>query len=164
MGKDDVGQDLWVAIVCFTDEHWRALRQVLGDPAWARDPRFDTNLGRVKHQDEIDAHIGRWTEDKDRFDAMYRCQEAGVPAGAAQNSKDRVEDDPQLKARNFYLELEHGELGRNKIEGMPFKLSRTNWGFSHAAPLWGQHSSQVYPELLGMTAEEIKRYKEEGVI
>ena len=38
----DGQQDRWVLISVATDQQWAALRQVLGDPSWARDPSYAT--------------------------------------------------------------------------------------------------------------------------
>ena len=67
-----------------------------------------------------------------------------------------MEHDPQLRARGFYTELEHPLLGRYKIQGIPFKLSKTPAEISRPAPLIGQHTREVLTELLGLSLQDIR--------
>ena len=55
------GVDQWCAIAVETDEQWRALRDVLGEPAWAQDPALDTAAGRRAHRELIDRELGAFT-------------------------------------------------------------------------------------------------------
>ena len=43
-----LGEDRWIAIAVFTDEEWKGLASVLGDPAWTRDPKFATLSSRMQ--------------------------------------------------------------------------------------------------------------------
>ena len=67
---------------------------------------------------KLDEGIERWTQ-LEKYALMEKCQAAGVRAMAIQSPEDRVEHDPQLRARGFYTELEHPLLGRYKIQGFP---------------------------------------------
>ena len=53
------GVDEWCAIAVETDEQWRSLRTVLGEPAWAMDPALETLAGRQAAQDAIDRGSAR---------------------------------------------------------------------------------------------------------
>ena len=82
------------------DSGWRTLvGDVLEVPELADDPRFATNVARVRHRSECDALVAaetiRWcTEELDA-----RLAAAGVPA-AQVKQLDQVIDHPQLRARN----------------------------------------------------------------
>ena len=52
------GVDQWCAIAVETDEQWRALRHVLGEPAWAMDPRA-RHGGRTPRQPRPDRSRAR---------------------------------------------------------------------------------------------------------
>ena len=75
---------------------------------------------------------------------------------AVQSAEDRVEHDPQLRARGFYTELDHPLLGRYKIQGIPFQLSQAPAEISRPAPLIGQHTREVLAELLGFSLQDIR--------
>ena len=149
------GDDRWVTIACFTEEEWAALVRTMGAPAWAQDARFSSNAARTAHEDELDAHIQAWTAEQDPYDVMYALQSAGVPAGAVQHAGDKQERDPQLRARGFYPEADHPELGRHAFEGVPIAASRTPWRLRSAAPRLGEHSEDVYCKLLGLSQHRL---------
>jgi benzylsuccinate CoA-transferase BbsF subunit len=156
--------DRWVTIVCETEEQWRALCRVMGDPSWTRDPRFATNAARYEHQDELDAGIESWTLGLDPYDAMYLLQAAGVPAGVVQNQRDKSERDPQLRARGFYRRAGHPTLGEHAYEGLPFVMSRSEWSVRQGGPLLGEHSRDVYGDLLGRDDAALATLAEEAAI
>jgi crotonobetainyl-CoA:carnitine CoA-transferase CaiB-like acyl-CoA transferase len=167
--RDEVGQqpsnhppsliphpsDRWVTIVCETEDHWRALCRVMGDPAWTCDERFRTNASRYTHQDALDAHIEAWTRELDPYDVMYLLQMEGVPAGVVQNQRDKSIRDPQLRARGFYARVDHPNLGERDYEGLPFQMSRSAWSVRSGGPILGGHRAEVYRDLLGRTEEQL---------
>lgn len=154
-GEDPYGQGRWVTIACFSEAEWQAMVQQLGAPAWAAEPRFATNAGRTAHEDELDARISAWTRERTAYDVMFTLQAAGVPAGVVQTAGDKQERDPQLRARGFYPEADHADLGRHAFEGMPVQASRTPWQLRAASPLFGEHTEDVYGKLLGLSSEEL---------
>ena len=81
-----------------------------------------------------------------------------------QSPKVKVDEDPQLKHRNFLPETEHAELGKAKFEAEPMRLSRSPWDLRRASPLFGEHTDYVYGEILGLDPEEIAELMVGGVI
>ena len=82
----------------------------------------------------------------------------------ASTVKDLVEN-IQLKARGFYLDVEHPELGETvTYAGAPYKMTETTWRISKRAPLIGEHNQEIYGEELGFSKEEMRLLKEAGVI
>jgi crotonobetainyl-CoA:carnitine CoA-transferase CaiB-like acyl-CoA transferase len=60
-----------------------------------------------------------------------------------------------MKARGYYVYLDHPEAGHNAYDGPPFRLSKTPGTLHGPAPMLGQHNEQVCKEVLGMGDEEI---------
>jgi len=149
------GDDRWIAIAVETEAQWAALVAAMESPCWAAAPEFASNAARLAHQDELDARISAWTAAFDPFDLMLLLQARGVPAGAVQNIADRMERDPQLRQRGFYTEAEHALLGRHRFEGVPFRMSRSEWRVREGAPLLGEHNSDVLCDLLGLSDEDL---------
>jgi benzylsuccinate CoA-transferase BbsF subunit len=150
------GHNDWCVIACFSDAEWHDLVGLMGNPTWATDVRFSTLSGRLAHQEEMDEGIERWTQTLEKYELTAKCQGAGVHAMPVQSSENRVEHDPQLRARGMYGDIEHPLLGRRKVQGVPFKLSRSPAAVHRPAPLIGQHTRQVLQELLGLSLEEIR--------
>ena len=156
------GADQWIDITVHTDEEWRGLRRALGDPQWARDPRFDSSSGRYQNQDELDEQISAWTRTRDRYDIMHLLQGEGVPCGPVLNSKDLFSD-PHLVARSHFQDVTHPLAGTYAHPAPPWKMSRTPLRIRYPAPLLGEHNDYVYKELLGYSDEECARFEAEGI-
>jgi crotonobetainyl-CoA:carnitine CoA-transferase CaiB-like acyl-CoA transferase len=149
------GHNDWVAIVCETDEQWQSLKRVMGSPAWA-DSRFDTLDGRLEHQVEMDEQIQAWAEPIEKYELATMCQAAGVPAMPIQSSEDRVEHDPQLRARGHYQPAEHPIIGTWPIQGAPWQMSGTPTPIAHGAPICGEHNIEILVDMLGVSREELR--------
>ena len=148
------GYNDWCAIACFSDEDWRRLVGVMGSPAWAVAAKFNTLSGRLQHQEEMDQGIQEWAQGLEKYELMELCQKSGVPAMPVQSTGNRVDDDPQLRHRGLYSELDHPVVGSWKFQNAPFKLSETP-AFNHLpAPLIGQHNQEIFEGMLGLSHEE----------
>jgi len=162
------GDDKWVVVSCRTDEHWEALVGAMGRPPWAHDPRFATMAGRVEHVDDLDAHVGSWTAERDRYEVMELLQRAGVPAGAVQDAADRLERDPQLAARGHYTMLGNAEVEPLPLEGVPFRMSVTpphTGGVLHRGPpCLGEDNESVLCEMLGMSTADVAALAADGAL
>ncbi|MCY3733377.1 MAG: CoA transferase [Chloroflexi bacterium] len=167
--RDDIeSNDRWVAIACFDESDWQALRRVMGDPEWATADRFASLADRLAHQDELDERMMEWTRQHDRWELMQHLQEAGVAAGVCQDAQDRLEVDPQLAHLNWLTEVEHSELGAWPTKEVPVKWSQTppfmGGPIDRGAPCYGEDNHYVLGELLGMSTSEISRLADDGVI
>ena len=162
------GRDRWIAIACFTEEEWHALCHVAGEPPWAVDPRFATLDQRLAHQDPLDTAVTAWTETQDARALMERLQAAGVPAGLCQTAEDRIDHDPQLAALNWCTDLHATDLGTWPVREVPVHLSETPASMGgpvdRGRPAYGEDNGYVFGDLLGMSAQEIARLSEDGVI
>jgi crotonobetainyl-CoA:carnitine CoA-transferase CaiB-like acyl-CoA transferase len=156
------GDNDWCVIACFTDQEWDALVAVMGSPAWATEDRFATFAGRLEHQDELDRNIEAWTKTQDKYAVTERCQAAGVRAAPVQSNEDRVEHDPQLRARNAYVPAPHAVLGTFPLQNAPFTFSETPVVTDRAGPLVGEHNIEILSGMLGFSRDEIRAGYEDG--
>jgi crotonobetainyl-CoA:carnitine CoA-transferase CaiB-like acyl-CoA transferase len=163
--KDSLeGEDRWIAIAVETEEQWTALCDVLGASQLGDDPRFAVNAARLENQDALDASITRFTRRFDARELMYVLQSRGVPAGAAQNTRDKMELDPQLEHRGFYVRADHTELGNHRFEALPVRFSDARSEVRHGAPCLGEHTVEVLTELLGYTEAEVAELMAEAAL
>jgi crotonobetainyl-CoA:carnitine CoA-transferase CaiB-like acyl-CoA transferase len=153
--KDSLeGLDRWIAIAAESDEQWLEVCDVLGARDLAADPRFATNALRLKNQVALDDAITACTRRFDTRELMYLLQARGVPAGTAQNTRDKMEFDPQHAFRGFYQNADHTELGPHRFEGFPAQFSESRWEMRHGAPCLGEHNMDVLTRVLGYSEEE----------
>ena len=157
------GEDRWIAIAVFSEEEWRSLRAVMGEPGWAAEERFETLEARLAHQQELDARIAAWTRNFEPKALMAQLQAAGVEAGVVQNYAD-LQDDPQLAHRGHFQELEHLHLGPVRLEQYGIRLSESPPKISSPGPNLGEHNDYILGELLGYSPEEIASMTEREII
>ena len=97
------------------DEQWSALCNATGEKSWLADPRFATLDARIANRDALDAEIGTWTSTHTVDEIEDVLQAAHVPAHRASSGVDALAD-PQLAARQHFLEVDHPEFGSVTIE------------------------------------------------
>jgi len=156
------GYNDWCVIVCHGDDEWRALTRVMGNPAWAADPKFATVAGRLAHQEDLDTGIEAWTQTMGKYAITELCQSAGVRAMPVQSAEDRVENDPQLRARGMYQPMQHPALGTHKVQNAPFVLSQTPAVNTRPSPMIGEHTQEVIEGLLGYSHADLQSGFEDG--
>lgn len=91
------------------DRGWRTLvTDVLDLPALADDPRFATNVDRVRHRSECDALVAGATAGWSTAELDARLAAAGIPA-AQVNTVGQVVDHEQLRSRDRWrtVQTEH---------------------------------------------------------
>jgi crotonobetainyl-CoA:carnitine CoA-transferase CaiB-like acyl-CoA transferase len=157
------GDDEWCAIAIETDAQWRALRNALGNPAWATSRDLDTAAGRRARRVEIDRELSAFTRRYEPRALMDLLQAAGVPAGMVQRSSDHLED-PQLAHRRFFRPMVHAEMGEVPYEGHQFRIAGYDNGPRMPAPCLGEHSVMVLQELLGYGDEDLARIAASGAL
>jgi crotonobetainyl-CoA:carnitine CoA-transferase CaiB-like acyl-CoA transferase len=157
------GEDAWVAIACGSEEEWRALCRVMGQPQLADDPRFRTARERKAHEDEVEQFLSAWTMQQDRWEITHKLQAVGVAAFPSMSSKDLLED-AHLNGRGFFARLPHPQVGIQTHTGIPWILTKAPNGVRSPAPLLGQHTDEVLRDVLGYTDEDIVQLGEQQVL
>lgn len=156
--------DRWVAIACRDDAEWQHLCQALGHPEAANDQRFTTAASRKANESDLDALISSWTAGRRAEEVMETLQAAHVPAGVVQNAQDMLDRDPHMKAREYYVYLDHPETGHSAYDGFPMRLSKTPGHHRSPAPLLGEHTMDVCERILGLSMDDIADLLAEGIL
>jgi crotonobetainyl-CoA:carnitine CoA-transferase CaiB-like acyl-CoA transferase len=157
------GEDRWCVISVTDENEWELLVQAMDTPKWSNNKKFDSMENRLVNQVELDKLINLWTLNFSPREIMKFLQEKGVPCGAIQTPPERVDEDEQLIHRGFISSIPHSELGSIKVESIPMKMSETPWDLRLSAPLLGEHSAEVYLDLLGIPGEQLGTMYEEGI-
>jgi crotonobetainyl-CoA:carnitine CoA-transferase CaiB-like acyl-CoA transferase len=163
-GPDEHGRDdSWVAVAVATDEQWRSLCAVLGDPEWSADAKLESVTGRVQAHDRIDAGLGEWCRARAADEIVDLLRAAGVPVGKVMQPHDQPDLAP-LEFRRFFEELHHPVIGTSRYSTLPMRFSRgpERW-HARPAPLLGQHNRELLGEL-GLGEAEVDALAAEGVI
>jgi formyl-CoA transferase len=71
--------------------------------------------------------------------------------------------DPHLRRRETIFDLDHPTRGRFSVIGCPLRLSDSPVA-PRRAPLLGEHTEDVLRTLVGYTAEEIQKLRDNNAI
>ncbi len=87
------------------DNGWRTLMaDVFGAPEFVADPRFVTNVARVRNREECDTLVANYSVRFSSEELTQKLTKAGVPAAEIKTPREVIEH-PQLKARNRWREV-----------------------------------------------------------
>jgi crotonobetainyl-CoA:carnitine CoA-transferase CaiB-like acyl-CoA transferase len=144
------------------NHQWQALIRAMGNPEWAQAEWCQSEVGRLDHSEEVQAHIEEWAGQLTRDEIYHRAQGEGAPVGVILNVEE-VMSREQMEAREYFVELEHPEAGKQRYPSAPHRFSETPWS-AEPAPLLGQHNEEVYCDGLGYSHQELVRLAATGVI
>lgn len=141
-------KDGQVIVGAGNDRLWTKLCNVLNMPELLSDERFKNNGERTKHFHELHAIMNSVLVNKTIDEWIVVLEEAGIPC-APINNIERILKDPQVKARDMIVEVEHPIAGHLKMPGVPVKLSETPGAIHTHAPLLGHDVNAILQELMG---------------
>lgn len=157
-------RDGYMVIGAGNDKLWSLVCEVIGREDVKHDPRFDSNPKRVANHAEVKPIVEAWTLTQDADTAVETLLKAGVPA-APINTIDKLVNDPHIAdAREMFVPIDHPVAGSLRVTGSHIKMTQTNTSIRTPSPTLGQHNTEVYAEILGLTESRIAELKAEGVI
>jgi crotonobetainyl-CoA:carnitine CoA-transferase CaiB-like acyl-CoA transferase len=152
----------WIFIAGANDRLFRRLVTALGKPALADDPKFATNVDRVKHRIELEALLSEAIGGRDRAPLIELLHTHDVPATPV-NTVPQVLQDPQTVARGVVQRVVHPRLGDIPIVSMPLTFAGERPPVRRPAPARGEHTDAVLAEY-GYSAAEVTSLREKKVI
>lgn len=153
-------KDGYIALGVGNDRLFKKFCDAIGHDELLEDPRYKTNDLRYKNYvPDLQNIIADWCKDYTKKEIEDIMDKAGVPCGPVLNIKEVIEH-PHIQAREMMVHCKHPTAGDQYFQGCVIKLSETPGSVDTPAPLLGQHNSEIF----GLTEEELKELKEEGVI
>ncbi|RLI30897.1 CoA transferase [Candidatus Bathyarchaeota archaeon] len=129
--------------------------------------RYDSLVKIVGKGDLLDESgvkkIADWVAERTCEEVVDALSKGGVIV-AKVLSLEEVAENPQLRAREMIVEMEHPHLGRIRTTGFPIKFTTLKGAFTEPEPMLGQHNEEILTKLLGYSREEVAKLKEEGII
>lgn len=155
-------RDGYVAIGAANQSTWEKLCAALERKDLVADPRFLEESMRLRHYEELAALLEETLQRETVSHWLVVLDKAGVPSGPLYNLA-QVYADPQVRARDMVVELEHPVAGRIRNIGLPVKLSTTPGSIRLPAPTLGQHTREVLLER-GFGSDEIDALERSGAL
>jgi CoA:oxalate CoA-transferase len=154
--------DGYLALICVTDAHWRALAAAMGRPDLAAREDLATRAGRVTAMDEVDELVAAWTATQPKDALALLLRSAGVPCAPVREI-DEVVTDPHLLERGMLRVIDHPQYGRLTVPHSPLQVGDFRAELE-PSPALGQHNDDVYGGWLGLSAAELADLAEREVI
>jgi crotonobetainyl-CoA:carnitine CoA-transferase CaiB-like acyl-CoA transferase len=171
-------KDGFVQVMPFERHMWNGFVDLLGNPPWSKEKEYDfANVwgrpekgkgitgvrDRLQIQEEVNSILAEWVLRHTKEEIYYGAQERGSAVGMVCTTEDLLKS-KQLKARQFFVEIEHPKVGKRQYPGAPFKMSATPAQIRRPAPLLGEHNEEIYCNRLGFTKEELRQFEEAKIV
>ena len=152
-----------IVVACLTNAFWGRICTALGAPELTDDPRYATIERRRDQREVVNALISDFTSRRSVAElvALFTAHEVphapilGVTEALAQ---------PQAKARDMVVTVEHETLGPILIVGRPYRFADAPQPAPTAPPSLGQHSDEILSTILGLSADRIAQLRAAGAI
>jgi crotonobetainyl-CoA:carnitine CoA-transferase CaiB-like acyl-CoA transferase len=105
-------------------------------------PDYATPLARMRKAQELQPLLRDWCATQNAADVQTKAQELRIACTYTVNTAQLLAE-PHMKAREWFMEVEHPVAGRLTHPGFPYKLSETPCVVSRPAPTLGQHTEEV---------------------
>jgi crotonobetainyl-CoA:carnitine CoA-transferase CaiB-like acyl-CoA transferase len=154
--------DGWIVVGGANQTNWLRTLAALDAVELASDPRFVSGSDRMAHLAELEAELSRRFRKGSAAMWLAALEEKGVPCGPVYDMLQALAD-PQTRAREMVVEVEHSTLGKVETLGLPVKFSRTPGKVRTGAPVYGEHTRAVLREY-GLDDSEIAALEQEGAV
>ena len=156
-------KDGHVAIITVQERHWQNILTCIGREDLKGDPRFEDNVSRAAHMEEVDALMTAWTSSLPRDEVVKRARAHAIACAPVRDLVE-VNDDPHMLERGMLRRFDHPELGAVTLQTSPLRYHGSEPPELTASPALGQHNDEVYGGWLGLDGAEIESLRADGVI
>ena len=157
------GNDEWITISIEDTDKWSTLCNLMNREDLVSDQRFKDMDGIKNNHDEVDAIIGEWTNDKDPVELFHLLQKNGIMAGHVMH-EEHCYNDPHLEDREFFVPIDHPEIGVHMYPTTAFKMTDTKFEVRKPPVRLGEDNDYIYKEVIGLSDEEYDNLKSLGQI
>jgi 2-methylfumaryl-CoA isomerase len=160
-----------VMVVALTARQWRALQDVTEiheaceklEQATGYD--LSTEHGRFDARDLIAALLRPWFAARDLGEIREAFAGTGVSWGPYQTFRQLVTEDPRCSTANpLFEQVEHPGVGSYLMPGSPLWFTELERAAVRRAPILGEHTEEVLADVLKLSAGEIGRLRDAGVV
>lgn len=156
--------DGWINFHAGTDALYRRLLKLIPDSEVLGEPKYLDHIDtRVEDMDRLMAEIQSWAEGRTCTELERAFTDADIPCGICA-TPGRLLRDPHLNENGYIIRQEVYGIGEAAYMGFPFKMSAHPDLEYRPAPWVGEHTEEVYKNILHMTPDELEKLRAAGVI
>lgn len=146
---------------------WDTLVEWMASEGFAEDltdEKWKDEDYRLTHADHVINLLQRWTQTHSVQELFELGQCMRFPWAPVYSPGDVLQG-PHLKAREFFIEMDHRARGTAPVyPGLPYTLTPSMVNRRKRAPLIGEDNAHIYEKELGLTKEEMRRLSSKKVI
>lgn len=137
----------YIAVIPYTDAHWRSFFNLIGRPELANLPKYRTIAERTKHIDELYALLADELSARTTSEWLGALDAANIPAVPVQTIPDLLTDE-HLLAVGLLEQVIHPTQGPLRPPRLPVLFSRTGPAAEVLpAPALDEHREQILVEI-----------------
>ncbi len=145
------------------DGQFRRFCQVAGRPDLGGDPRYASNVERVRNRAELVPILAALVASRSCAQWIADLEQANVPCGPI-NTLDQVFADPQVKHRGMAVKMQSPQAGEVTLVANPIKLSETPVVYDRPPPSLGADTAEVLKSILGLDSAALDRLVAKGIV
>ena len=167
--RDFETQDSAMLLAIGNDGQFARFCTVAGHPEWAADPRFRTNIERVRHRDTLEALMQAETRKRTTAQWIADLEHHAVPCGPI-NSVAEAFADAQVQSRGLAVTQPTSAVAQAATAlasigsvASPLRLADNPPVLHRAPPALGEHTDELLREW-GWDADAIAQLRQQAVV
>lgn len=137
--------DGFLALLPYSDSHWRRFFELAGAPQVMQDPRFATFAARQKDYVAVWDEIERQVAKKTNAEWLALLTPDDIPFSVV-NRIDDLPNDPHLQSVDFWQLHEHPTEGLLRLPRSPIAMSASPPAITRLPPRLGEHGAEILRE------------------
>ena len=138
--------DGFLAIVVYTDQHWRRFFQLIGRPDdYFSNPLFHDHATRTRSYDDVHRFLAAEMKTKTTAEWQAGLDAHDIP-WAAVNSIEELVEDPHIRSVDLIKTIDHPTEGRIRLVASPINFSETPSSMYRHPPGHGEHTAEILAE------------------
>lgn len=159
-----LGDGSWAQLPGSPASSFPSLARAMGRPELLADERFASHETRWTHLEDMLEIIRDWAVGFPNREALEAALDAErIPVGAVGRIRDLV-DEPWVRERGVFVELDDGEGGTMLLPRSPSRSTDYEVGLSGRPALQGEHNREVFAETLGLDDATLDQLEADGIL
>jgi len=152
-----------IVIIAYHEEEWGRFCKAVEKQEWINDERFKTNEARLQNYPRYEEAMDKLMRTRTTKEWIRLFNDYDVMCAPVNNIEDVVHD-PHVLERDMVVETQHSRVGTLKVVGTPMKFSKTPCRIERGCPDLGEHTVEVFSDLLGLSGREIQELRKSKAI
>lgn len=158
-------KDGYYALGVGTEKFYTSLAcDVLRHPELLGDERCSSHNRRIQNREVTEDLLNEWGRSHTVKEVCAALDAAGIPNAPVNSIREVAEDPHFVENRNMFPQYMQPELGEVRVTNLPLRFPEGEAVPLEPAPAFGGQTDEVLKELLRMEDEQIKAWKDKGVL